>query len=236
MERTPLEPAGKYGIMAIDAFSSDAIPIHLITLQAVDVYLDKLSAGGLLAFHISNRYLDLEPVLANLAEERGLAGVYQSDDDESSPGKARSTWVVLARQAQDLERLRELNKWEEQRKQLQEEVLPLAVWPDHGAGLAAQAALVYGVLAADGERHFAPWEPLKTRAELKQELKAVEEEVAKLKKEREGAGDEDTQEQLAKTLQTREKAKEGLAKRLHTRQKVGLWTDDYSNLLSVFSW
>ncbi len=104
MERKQLNESEKYGIIAVDAFSSDAIPIHLITREAMQVYLDKLTEDGLLAFHISNRYLDLKPVLANLATERGLAAVYQSDDRERNdsrifPGKSNSTWVVLRARA-----------------------------------------------------------------------------------------------------------------------------------------
>ncbi len=67
MERKQLQESEKYGIMIVDAFSSDAIPIHLITREAMQVYLDKLTDDGLLAFHVSNRYLDLRPVLLNLA-------------------------------------------------------------------------------------------------------------------------------------------------------------------------
>ena len=68
-----------YKVIEVDAFSSDAIPVHLITLQALDIYLNNLADDGLLAFHISNRYLDLEPVLGNLAGELGLVGLSQSD-------------------------------------------------------------------------------------------------------------------------------------------------------------
>jgi hypothetical protein len=94
----------KYGIMVIDAFSSDAIPIHLITKEAIrDVYLPKLEEGGILAFHISNRHLDLEPVLANLAKSLGLVAVVQHDGKERAhPGKAASTWVLLVRDLSDL--------------------------------------------------------------------------------------------------------------------------------------
>ena len=65
-------PDGNYGLIVLDAFSSDAIPVHLITQQALDLYLSKLAQGGILAFHISNRSLDLKPILADLAESRNL--------------------------------------------------------------------------------------------------------------------------------------------------------------------
>ena len=60
------------GILVIDAFSSDAIPLHLLTREALQLYLSKLTDDGILAFHVSNRYLNLHPVLANLAAEGEL--------------------------------------------------------------------------------------------------------------------------------------------------------------------
>jgi len=85
-----------YGMIVIDAFSSDAIPVHLITRQALDLYLSKLAPNGLLVFHISNRNLDLKPVVADLAKSRNLTGVYFGDP-VSDPVKAKdpSAWVVM---------------------------------------------------------------------------------------------------------------------------------------------
>ena len=65
-------PDGGYGLIVLDAFSSDAIPMHLLTREALRLYRDKLADGGLIAFHISNRYLDLAPVLGALARDAGL--------------------------------------------------------------------------------------------------------------------------------------------------------------------
>ena len=62
------ESPQKFNILAIDAFSGDTIPVHLLTQEALELYLDKLAARGILAFHISNQFLDLEPVIASLAE------------------------------------------------------------------------------------------------------------------------------------------------------------------------
>jgi spermidine synthase len=106
-------PDGRYGLIVIDAFSSDAIPVHLLTREAVQLYLDKLEPGGLIALHISNRYLDLEPVLFRIAEGLGLYGLIQGDDGEEEPGKAASTWVLLARQPRDFTPLGRLyrNRW-----------------------------------------------------------------------------------------------------------------------------
>jgi hypothetical protein len=92
----------RYGLLLVDAFSSDAIPVHLLTREALELYRDRLTENGLLALHISNRYLDLEPVVALLAKEVGLVAKVWRDNDDSSPGKTRSSWVVLARSADDL--------------------------------------------------------------------------------------------------------------------------------------
>jgi spermidine synthase len=129
--------ARQYGMIIIDAFSSDAIPIHLITREALELYVTKLMEGGLVALHISNRHLDLVPVLGNLAQAAHLVGLEQHDDSDEASDRLRSQWVILARRLQD-----------------------------------------FGRLAAPAE----PWKPLTGRPD------------------------------------------------------VGVWTDDFSNLLSVFQW
>jgi hypothetical protein len=108
-------PQRGYDLLVVDAFSSDAIPIHLLTREAMHLYLEKLAEGGMLAFHISNRYLDLEPVLGNLAVSEGLIGVAQSDktlsDEEKARRKTPSVWAVLARQRDDLGPLADHAQW-----------------------------------------------------------------------------------------------------------------------------
>jgi hypothetical protein len=146
LERQPSSEASTYGILVVDAFSSDALPIHLLNQQALALYLRRLRDDGIICFNISNRYLDLEPVLANLAKAEHLAG-YVLEDIDSAAGKETSRWVVLARKREHVERL-----------------------------LTAE-----GNLSASGVRSSRSWHPLRPRAD------------------------------------------------------VGLWTDDYSNLLSVFS-
>jgi hypothetical protein len=95
-------PDAHYGLIVLDAFSSDAIPLHLITQQAIDLYLSKLAPGGLLVFHVSNRNLDLTPVVADLARSRNLRCIVLGD---SMPipieGKDPSLWVVMARSPAD---------------------------------------------------------------------------------------------------------------------------------------
>ena len=101
--------AGSLDLLVVDAFSSDAIPAHLLTREAVGLYTEKLRPGGFLAFNISNRYLNLELVLSGVARDLGLAGAERSDlnvtEAESSFGKTESRWVVLAKDASRLEPL-----------------------------------------------------------------------------------------------------------------------------------
>ncbi|MBW3630133.1 MAG: fused MFS/spermidine synthase [Gemmatimonadetes bacterium] len=105
-----------YDLIVLDAFSSDAIPIHLLTREALRVYLAHLAPGGRIAIHISNRYLDLEPVVASLAREAGLVarvGSGPSAEQEDELYQNSSTWVVVARRPADLARLESLGGWEQ---------------------------------------------------------------------------------------------------------------------------
>jgi len=88
-----------------DAFSSDAIPTHLLTREALRLYRSRLERGGVIAFHISNRFLSLEPVLGNLARDAGLACVAQKEPTRvlgHPRGKIPSQWVVMAKARVDL--------------------------------------------------------------------------------------------------------------------------------------
>jgi SAM-dependent methyltransferase len=94
------QPDNTYGLIVLDAFSSDAIPVHLLTLEALQMYLRKLKPDGILAIHISNRYLDLEPVIAAAAQELNLSGLVFWDaplPDEAEEGKTASVWAAVAR-------------------------------------------------------------------------------------------------------------------------------------------
>jgi hypothetical protein len=99
-------PDRAYDLIVLDAFSSDAIPVHLLTSEAIHLYFSRLRTEGVVAFHISNRYLKLEPVLAALAERDGLFALASVDDRlsamETNVGKFPSHWVVMARTAQPL--------------------------------------------------------------------------------------------------------------------------------------
>jgi hypothetical protein len=86
-----------YDVMAIDAFSSDSIPVHLITREAIDLYMQHVAPDGILAIHISNRFLDLKPVLANIAQSLGLAARLVSDSPTGSGSASMTDWVLIAR-------------------------------------------------------------------------------------------------------------------------------------------
>lgn len=96
--------SGHYDILVVDAFSSDSIPVHLITQECLGEYLRHVTEDGVLAFHITNRYLDLEPVLAALAQSCGLAARVHHHRDipggaaiDELTGETTSSWLLLAR-------------------------------------------------------------------------------------------------------------------------------------------
>jgi hypothetical protein len=105
-----------YDLMVLDAYSSDSTPVHLITREALALYRDKLAPGGVLAFHISNQYLDLKPVLGNLARDAGLIALFQDDllirPDDAARGKSASQWVVMARERADFGTLIDDRRWQ----------------------------------------------------------------------------------------------------------------------------
>jgi SAM-dependent methyltransferase len=107
-------PDGTFGLLVLDAFSSDAVPAHLLTREALSLYARKLAPGGLLAFHLSNQYLSLVPVVAGAAALEGLIGIRGSGGvtaAEADQGICASAWVVLAREAGDLQALVRDARW-----------------------------------------------------------------------------------------------------------------------------
>ena len=82
--------------MAIDAFSSDAIPVHLLTREAFALYFRHLKPTGILAVHVSNRYLDLVPVVSRNARDFGKTAVDVNDEDEEQDYFSNSDWVLVA--------------------------------------------------------------------------------------------------------------------------------------------
>ncbi len=108
-------PEATYDLLVLDAFSSDAIPVHLLTREAMSLYLAKRRGGGLIAFHISNKYLDLEPVIDGLARERGLISWMRRDveitREERKAGKKATIWVVVADRVRDLGAIADDPRW-----------------------------------------------------------------------------------------------------------------------------
>jgi hypothetical protein len=103
----------QYGLIALDAFNSDSVPVHLLTREALGLYASKLRPHGVIAFHISNQYLDLAPVLGNVASANGLS-CYLQEDTHIGPhdiGKFRSRWVAMARKPADLGRVTRDRRW-----------------------------------------------------------------------------------------------------------------------------
>ena len=78
------EPPQGFDVLAVDAFSGDSVPVHLITAEAMDLYLRHLDADGIIAFHLTNRFLWLPPVVDEIARAKGLATVLIHDDAEGT--------------------------------------------------------------------------------------------------------------------------------------------------------
>ena len=138
-------PDSSYDMIILDAFSSDAIPIHLMTREALALYRAKLKKGGILVFHISNRYLDLKLVLGALARDAGWVSLHQTDShlskQEQDEGKAPSSYVIMARDMQDLALLDPGARWRSLSPQTREVLWTddfsnvLAVFDWHSLGL-----------------------------------------------------------------------------------------------------
>jgi SAM-dependent methyltransferase len=103
-------PDASEDLIILDAFSSDSIPVHLLTREAAQMYAARLRPGGLLVFHISNNIFDLRSVLRADADALGWVGVVGTGDG-TEPGATASEWVVLARTAQDLDGLDSRPGW-----------------------------------------------------------------------------------------------------------------------------
>jgi spermidine synthase len=102
-------PESSYDLIVVDAFSSDAIPTHLITREAVAIYVSRLKPRGVLAFHVSNRFFDLAPVLSRIADDQHLVCYARNDRDvppeRAAEGMRPSVWVVIARDSDALGQL-----------------------------------------------------------------------------------------------------------------------------------
>ncbi len=110
------QPNAKFDIIVVDAFSSGSIPVHLLTLEALSMYREKLRPGGMLLFHISNHYLELYPVLARLALELRLDAYIQNNiiesEVEKQQGKSASQWMLLVDAETDAKGLEQgIGRW-----------------------------------------------------------------------------------------------------------------------------
>lgn len=107
------EAAQQFDLLAIDAFSSDSIPVHLITREAMAIYRRHLRDGGVVAFHITNRYLDLKPITRQLADESKMQAVLIADDPPDDNPLYRSDWVLITSNTKLLEELKARKKGED---------------------------------------------------------------------------------------------------------------------------
>lgn len=125
---------GEFGLMILDAYNSDTVPLHLVTREALQLYLRKLMPSGVLAFNISNRNFDLEPVFANLAQNASVFALCRFDrvttEESQGTGKVESCWVVMTRDAQRLKVLAEDSRWQPPRVQPE-----VGIWTDDYASL-----------------------------------------------------------------------------------------------------
>jgi SAM-dependent methyltransferase len=118
------EPPQLYDVLVIDAFSSDSIPVHLITREALAVYLRHMKPGGVVAFHVTNRFLRLAPVVKRLADDQGLHTLLIIDEAEKSD-LSKTDWVLVTRDPTLLTRA-EIAEGNEPI----EEIPGMAVWTD----------------------------------------------------------------------------------------------------------
>lgn len=125
------QPEGKYGIVVLDAFSSSALPSHLLTTEAFDIYLSKLAEDGVILMNITNRHLDLKPLIAAQAQAKDLSVLAREKDN-----KRLSTWVALARDKAHFGNLANNKLWPTMPEQKQmsawtdshSNILPLLKW------------------------------------------------------------------------------------------------------------
>lgn len=133
------EPAGQFDVLVVDAFSSDAIPLHLLTREAFGIYNRAIRDDGALLIHISNRFLDLQPVLASAAEECGCQVALRRDDKlPTGQELSQSDWVVMTRDPAVMARIKQAtgaDLWQDLNAPLDEpwtddyaSILPLIKW------------------------------------------------------------------------------------------------------------
>jgi len=109
------EPDGRFQLLVVDAFSSDVIPMHLLTREAFAIYSSKLREDGMILFHISNRHFDLRQKLTDLALDAGLICYYREGRGfgavERRAGRDPSEWMLMARRQRDLRPIARSLEW-----------------------------------------------------------------------------------------------------------------------------
>jgi spermidine synthase len=130
------EAPQNFDVLVIDAFSGDAIPIHLLTTQAMAIYRRQLASGGVLAFHVSNQYLDLTPEIAALAAASDMEARFVDTPPQEARGEYRATWVLVTNNtaflaqpqvaafAREIQRRPDLRAWTDDYSSL----LPILQW------------------------------------------------------------------------------------------------------------
>jgi SAM-dependent methyltransferase len=105
----------KFDLLVLDAFTSDSVPLHLLTIEAMKLYASLLKPGGIIAFHISNRYLSLKEILAAAAQHYGMNAVLREDQtltsEEEREGKTRSQWMLIYKSLEDLGTIKRDASW-----------------------------------------------------------------------------------------------------------------------------
>ncbi len=120
--------AGTFDLIVLDAFSSDSIPMHLLTLEAFSIYLDKLKPDGVIVINISNKFVDLNPVLAAIAARKGPTAMGRYDENSTAIAHS-SRWVAMARSPGTLAPLLARPGWAPLKQE------GAAVWTDDRSGL-----------------------------------------------------------------------------------------------------
>jgi spermidine synthase len=131
-------PDGRYDVLVIDAFSSDSIPLHLLTREALALYFSKLAPDGVLLFHISNRYVDLRPVLSALAADTGapVRRLIDLAPQSTSPARLSAEVVAMAPSGRRLDFLSAADGWRELAP-----VSTTALWTDERSDIVSQIRL-----------------------------------------------------------------------------------------------
>ncbi len=126
------EPSQQLDILVLDAFSSDAIPVHLLTREAFEIYRRHLKPDGVIAVHVSNRHLDLRPVVLNLAEHFKMeTATIESDDGDDDWWVYSSTWVLVTNNHEFLQQSEiDLAKSDDKAKRK-----PIRLWTDDYSAL-----------------------------------------------------------------------------------------------------